>query len=237
MIVQMDCNSTLAASGFESKSRRRAFTLVELLVVIAIIGILIALLLPAIQAARASARRMNCASNMRQVGLAMNNYLDSSRGRFPESSHSGKSWIYTIAPFMENVDLIRICPDDPFGKERMDAKLTSYVMNSYLTSEVGKQYNNINKLKATSKTILGYELADHKNPTLYENDITHCFQWFTGAKIAQKKVMKAIENDVPVERHAGGSHFLYVDGHVDLITAEQLQEWADQPFNFIKPPE
>lgn len=108
---------TLRASRSRRTPSRAAFTLVELLVVIAIIGILVALLLPAVQAAREAARRMKCANNLRQLGLAVQNYhdtlqcfpasgiVDTSTAAFQPKSGTMFSWIALILPFAEQQNL------------------------------------------------------------------------------------------------------------------------------------
>ena len=74
------------------KRRGNGFTLVELLVVIAIIGILIGMLLPAVQAVREAARRISCANNMRQMSLAMLNF-ESANQRFPSGMSADQSYL------------------------------------------------------------------------------------------------------------------------------------------------
>lgn len=93
-------------SSKQSRRSRTAFTLVELLVVISIIGMLMGLLLPAVQAARETARRMQCQSNLHNIGLALLNY-DSAHRQFPLGATSSKyhSWGTAILPFLEQAPL------------------------------------------------------------------------------------------------------------------------------------
>ena len=133
------------------KSLRLGFTLIELLVVIAIIGVLVALLLPAVQAAREAARRIQCVNNLKQVGLALHNYHDAlgafpmgyaARGRFLNGASDttpGWAWASMILPQLEqgpifNAINFRLAVEAPQNSTVVGASITAYLCPSDITS-------------------------------------------------------------------------------------------------------
>jgi prepilin-type N-terminal cleavage/methylation domain-containing protein len=126
-----------------------AFTLVELLVVIAIIGILVALLLPAIQAAREAARRAQCTNNLKQIGIALQNY-HSARKSFPIGAalQEGTTWSGFLLPYMEEqalADLLETDPNIPHYYYHTDPNYTGTVTDPL--------YKNVTALDAVIPTM------------------------------------------------------------------------------------
>jgi prepilin-type N-terminal cleavage/methylation domain-containing protein len=144
------------------KCPRRGFTLVELLVVIAIIGILVSLLLPAVQAARESARRTQCLNNLRQIGMAIHNYHDTLKwlpcGYVVENKGSH---LVALLPFIEQNTLF----------EQLDFKNT--------TTPV------YNQVVSGGKKLREFELAMYRCPSdaehIYDNNVGSSYYASSGA--------------------------------------------------------
>jgi prepilin-type N-terminal cleavage/methylation domain-containing protein/prepilin-type processing-associated H-X9-DG protein len=216
--------------------RTRGFTLVELLVVIAVVGMLVALLLPAIQASRAAARCTQCKSNLHNLGIGMLNFIDTHNGNFPFTYHSGntKTWIVTVSPWIEDVDSIRLCPDDPKGPDRVNPTITglrgtSYVINEYVSYKTSDGFSvlNINKMTDTNRVIVLFEGANEGRGV--KLDHVHCSNWYSPGDIAMNQVWETILAEInPTQHRELYSNYLFADGHVETVSHETFGEWVQR---------
>lgn len=201
------------------------FTLIELLITVSIIVLLAGLLVPALNSARATARAAQCASNMRQLGVAVTLYSTEREGLFPRSQHSAFShgeyaWPRTLAPLLGVVETqwtnllrgIYHCPDDA------RPQTVSYGVNVYF--ELGPEDDYTGKpatwryrsdVPLPARTILFAEnrsSADHIMPNYWAglSDV----------------------GDVAHDRHRGSAHYLFVDGHVDRHKLVEIYNPANE---------
>lgn len=128
----------------------RGFTLVELLVVIAIIGMLVALLLPAVQAAREAARRNSCVNNIKQIGLAVQTHQDVQK-QFPtgrdNTVQSSVSWAFRLLPYLEKANIFQsfnksFRVDEPENATAMRTPVEAYACPSRRTAAADRDFDN-----------------------------------------------------------------------------------------------
>jgi len=146
--------------GFVRSWRRRSggFTLVELLVVIAIIGVLVGLLLPAVQSAREAGRRMQCGNNLKQIGLAIVNTHDAKRvyptGR-KTRDNTDVSWSFRILPFLEEqatYDALQpaLPTSDPANARAMRTPVATFYCPSRRAPAADRNFDNNNSVPPAS---------------------------------------------------------------------------------------
>lgn len=179
---------------------KKAFTLLELLVVIVIIGIIAALLAPAVGKARQGAKKSQCANNLREIGIAVHLYIDDHDYKFPRTDTGGTSpyWFDYLLAYIDDNNVMK-CPsyDDHVTRSPL---AQSYAYNEYLSMvDINDVLSSSYCMIATDSRITGKQV------------ITTAYGGY-GLRITTTHYISYTE--IPGDRHSHGTNVLFVDGHV-----------------------
>ena len=236
--------------------RQSAFTLIELLVVIAIIAILAAILFPVFAKAREKARQISCASNERQLGLGLLQYVQDNDETFPIGSYHNfcGGWVQPIYPYVKSVGLYR-CPDDSTVYAPNDGNIwnpVSYSINDSLVGDGNRDSGGtahpaaLATLAAPTSTVMLCEafgptldIANVKGQSLdYSPSATMTTNFWNAGGMGTPSNNGNYATGNPAGQHlrqqnggAGihtdGANYLACDGHVKWLKAAQISPGKD----------
>ena len=205
-----------------SSSKRTGFTLVEILVVIAIIGVLAALLFAVFSRAREKGRSASCQNNLRQIAIAMQQYVGDNDGAFPpifsvinEDPDNFKSldWDGMINPYIKS-RAIFYCPTNKAE--------SSWVYTG--GNVAGYAYNNVdlNRLDKKAKVFSG--LRESKFDSLSDIVLNYDYPIYVGDSSEYETIEASCGPQPLIDLHSGGANFSYGDGHVKWLSSQQAGE-------------